>query len=259
MKNFRRLLPALCFVTTFIACKKEATPPEETMVNAISTDEAVIGERWWANYLALDFYPPSHRIGDNRFIANGYARIYSDSVAVDPFNYYSTSFRLRVAALRNIDADNITFEAHVKNPSNSSPYPALHGRDVSLKIVGNNNYALINNVTPDSINSDAHNYAVIQIGNNRLDNVTELQHLFEDWGTIVIQTFNYGVVAYRDDQYLKGLPYAGESRLGKLKEILISFKGSGYIDWVKLYNSATGDLIMSEDFNIDGQSSVVWY
>lgn len=259
MKNFRTLLAALCFVTTFIACKKETAPPREAVVASVAASEAVTGDRWWADYMAFRGYPRSRRFADHFFVANGYARLYTETVAIYPSNYYSTVFRLRVPASRNINADSITFEAHVKNPSNSSQYIPFHGRDIGLKIIGETDSALINNVTPDSIRSDAHDYAIMQIGSNRIDNVTQLQYLFEDWGTLIIQTFNNGVVAYRDDQYLRGLPYAGQPLLGRLKELSVSFKGSGYIDWVKLYNSATGELIMSEDFNIDGQSSVVWY
>ena len=260
MKNFRRLLPALCLIVFLISCKKEVLPEKEKAVASVSSSQDVVaGERWWADYLAFRAYPRSRRFADHFFIANGYARLYTDTVDIYPSNYYSTVFRLRIPASRNINADNITFEAHVKNPSNSSQYIPFHGRDIGLKIIGETDSAFINNVTPDSIRSDAHDFAIMQIGSNRIDNVTQLQYLFEDWGTLVIQTFNYGLVAYRDNQYLRGLPYAGQPLLGRLKELVITFKGSGFIDWVKLYDSATGDLIMSEDFNIDGQSSVVWY
>jgi len=55
------------------------------------------------------------------------------------------------------------------------------------------------------------------------------------------------------------LGYGNEPLIGRLKEIGIVFKGSGFIDYVKTYNSVNGKLLMSEDFNTEGQSTVVWY
>ena len=101
--------------------------------------------------------------------------------------------------------------------------------------------------------------AVLQLGQTIKNNVAALQYNFEDYGTLILQTFNRGVVAYRNDAYLAGLSYGKEPLIGRLKEIGIVFKGSGFIDYVKIYNSVNGKLLMSEDFNTAGESTVVWY
>ena len=65
------------------------------------------------------------------------------------------------------------------------------------------------------------------------------------------------LVGYRNIEYLGGLGYGDEPDIGRLKEIGMVFRGSGFIDYIKVYNSANNQLLMSEDFNTDGQSTVV--
>ena len=251
------LLSIAIFATS---CQKEITTNSTITVNTTSsTDNIATGGRWVGNYIAYRNYPASRTIKDKFFVANGYARIYSDTIDIYEYNYYYTQFSLSIPAPLNIDGDNITLEAGVKNPSNSTFYIPYHGRDVGLQIIGSSDSAFIENVVPDSIRPDAHLYTTMQIGTTVIHNIQELQYLFEDWGTLTLQTFNNGLVAYRNNEYLKGLPYGGAAKIGRLKEIRVGFKGSGYVDWVKLYDSKTGELIMSEDFNTDGESSVVWY
>ena len=65
------------------------------------------------------------------------------------------------------------------------------------------------------------------------------------------------MVAYRNDAYVGGLSYADEPLIGKLKEIGVVFKGSGFIDYINVYNSVNNKLLMSEDFNTDGKSTII--
>lgn len=260
MKNFRTPFIILFAVVIFYSCKKEATALSTSSAESSSLEAIITDGKWVGEYIAYNnYYPASRNFKDKFFIANGYARLYTDSVNIYPNNYYYTQIHLKIPAVLDIDGDNITLEAGVKNPANSTFYIPYHGRDVGIKIMGTTDSARISNVVPDSIRPDAHKYAVMQFGNNIVNNVTELQYLFEDWGTLVLQTFNNGLVAYRNNEYLKGLPYNDQPKIGRLREIIIGFKGSGYVDWVKLYNSATGELILSEDFNTNGESTVVLY
>lgn len=119
--------------------------------------------------------------------------------------------------------------------------------------------ASITNVATSDVEPGAPARAAIRLGQTIKNNIAALQHNVEDYDTLILQTFNRGLVAYRNDAYLGGLAYGNEALIGGLKEIGIVFKGSGFIDYVKIYNSVNGKLLMSEDFNTDGESTVVWY
>ena len=52
----------------------------------------------------------------------------------------------------------------------------------------------------------------------------------------------------------KTVSYSGS--VGKLRTIFIVFRGSGEMDYVRLYKGSK--LIMTEDFNTDGTTTAVW-
>jgi hypothetical protein len=64
----------------------------------------------------------------------------------------------------------------------------------------------------------------MRIGKTVINNLPELQYNFEDYGTLILQTFNRGLVAYRNDAYVKGLGYGNEKLIGRLKEIGVIFR-----------------------------------
>lgn len=260
MKNFRTSFTfLLCFIT-FYSCKKETILTQSEPADAGIASEAVAeGSKWQGAFISLNGRPGSRKIPDRLFIKNGYARIYNDSIRLSSSNYYSTQFRLLIPDNIRIKGDSINLEIGVKNPSNSSFFIPYHGRDVGLSIKGETNTATINNAITDDIRPGASEFAFIQLGETNVDNIKELQYVFEDWGTLVLQSFNRGLWSYRNDSVYKGIAYGDEPVIGRLREIGISFKGSGYIDYVKIYNSVNGKLLMSEDFNTDGVSTVVWY
>lgn len=260
MKNFRLTLCALT-LTALFSCKKETITTQQRSLGTGSDESAQLaaGSMWQGAFLSYNGLPGSRIIRDKFFIGNGYARIYSDSIRINRYNYYSTQFRLVIPSSFNIKGDSLNFEIGVKNPASSSMYDPFYGRDISLYIKGETNDALITNVVASDINPDIHESALIRIGGTVMNNVAGLQYNFEDWGTLILQTFNRGVVAYRNNEYLGGVGYGREALIGRLKEIDIIFKGSGFIDYVKLSNSVNGKLLMSEDFNTDGQSTIVWY
>jgi hypothetical protein len=260
MKKIHILSAAFMFVT-FVSCKKEPVPVNQQSLDAGTSASVQLAAdaKWQGVFLSYNGLPPTRVIPDKFFIKNGYARIYNDSIKIGRHNYYSTQFRLVIPTAINIKGDSVNFEIGVKNPLNSSWFDASHGRNVNIYIKGQTNDALITNTSTDDVSPGSQEYALMRIGGTVMNNVAELQYNFEDYGTLILQTFNRGLVAYRNNAYVKGLSYGGEPLIGRLKEIGVIFKGSGFIDYVKLYNSATGKLLMSEDFNTDGQSTVVWY
>jgi len=248
-------LAILCLF--LFSCKKETSSNQAVSASDNASISEAVQIKWQGAFLSYNNKPPSFFVPDKLFIKNGYARIYKESVKLNEQNFYSTRFKLVLPASLNIKGDSINFEAGVKNPLNSAFYDAVHGRDITLYIKGETNEASITNVATSDIDPSAPERAAIKLGQTVKKNVTELQHNFEDYGTFILQTFNRGVVAYRNDAYLSGLAYEKEPLIGRLKEIGITFKGSGYVDYIKVYNSVNGELLLSEDFNTEGQSNVI--
>jgi len=255
MKN---LTTCFLVITTMLlfSCKKETANTQLRSLNneVLSVEQKI---KWNGAFISYDGLQGSSFIPDKLFIRHGYARINRGSVKINQHNYYSTKFWLILPASVNIKADSINFEAGVKNPFNSSFYSPYYGRDITLYIKGESNEASITNVATDDVNPVAKERAGIKLGNTFKNYLPQLQYNFENYGTLILQTFNRGVVAYRNNEYLSGLAYEKEPLVGRLKEIGIVFKGSGYIDYIKIYNSVNGKLLISEDFNTDGQSTVI--
>ena len=259
MKNFRTTLTIL-FVVVLFSCKKEMPVSDQQLsVNSNESANLATDSKWQAAFLSYNGNPMSRVIKDKFFIKNGYARIYNDSIKINPNNYYHTQFRLVIPSSIKIKGDSLNFEVGLKNPLNSSSIPASVGREIDVYIKGETNDAFIANTSTSDVSPGSQEYALMRIGKTVINNLPELQYNFEDYGTLILQTFNRGLVAYRNDAYVKGLGYGNEKLIGRLKEIGVIFQGSGYIDYIKLYNSANGKLLMSEDFNTDGQSTIIWY
>jgi hypothetical protein len=254
MKNLTIFFLAFIFFV-IVSCKKEAADVQVGFSdqNALSVQQEL---QWKGAFIAAEGFGGSTIVPDKLFIRDGYARINRGSIAINEKNYYSTSFWLTIPTWLNIKGDSINFEVRVKNPFNSSFYDPYYGRDVTLYIKGESNEASITNVVTDDINPNSKERAAIKIGQTIKNNLPQLQYNFEDYGSFILQTFNRGVVAYRNNAYLSGLPYDEEPVIGRLKEIRVTFKGSGYIDYIKIFNSVNGRLILSENFNTPGRSNV---
>jgi len=244
-------------VLLLFSCKKE-TGNSNTIQSSGTLNQSVAAQlRWQGVFISENGLPPSRNVQDKIFIKDGAARIYSEAISIDENNHYSTRIRLVIPTSVMISGDSLNLEAGVKNPANSTFYDPSFGRDVTLYLQGATNAAYINNTATTNVDPSAPKRAAIKLGQTVRNNLSFMQYNFEEYGTFILQTFNRGVVAYRNNEYLGGLGYGDEPVIGKLKEIGITFKGSGYIDYIKLYNSATGKLLLSEDFNTDGKSTII--
>lgn len=260
MKTLKICLPAIACLLLY-SCKKESTEhPNIALLKTVQTTATAAKMGWQGTFLSYNGLPPSFPVGEKDFINNGYARIFRNSFKKSRQNYYSTKIWLTIPSNIRIKGDSLNFEVGVKNPFNSAFYPASEGRDITLYIKGETNEAAITNVATADVNPGSGERAAVQLGQRMVNQVPALQYNFEDWGTFILQTFNRGVVAYRNNEYVAGLYYGDEPLVGRLKEIGVVFKGSGYIDYIKLSRSSTnGTPLMSEDFNEDGQSTIIWY
>ncbi|QEC69922.1 hypothetical protein FRZ67_22445 [Panacibacter ginsenosidivorans] len=259
MKNFQVSL-ILFFLVALFSCKKEAiNSSQQSATNSNELATVASDSKWQGAFLSYNGNPMSRVIKDKFFIKNGYARIYDSSIKISPFNLYHTQFRLVIPLSIRIKGDSLNFEIGLKNPINGSPFAATVGREIDVYIKGETNDAFIANTSTSDVSPGSQEYALMRVGRTLINNVAELQYNYEDYNTFILQTFNHGLVAYRNDTYVKGLAYYNEPLIGRLKEIGIIFQGSGFIDYIKLYNSANSKLLMSEDFNTDGQSTITWY
>lgn len=259
MKNFQITL-AILLLVTFFSCKKETIQTsQQVTANSNESATTVAGTKWQGAFLSYSGNPMSRLIKDKFFIKNGYARIYDSSIRISSLNLYHTQFRLIIPSSIRIKGDSLNFEIGLKNQINGSPFAASVGREIDVYIKGETNNAFIANTSTNDVSPGAQEYALMRVGKTLINNVSELQFNYEDYSTFILQTFNHGLVAYRNDTYLKGLAYYNEPLIGRLKEIGVIFQGSGFIDYIKLYNSANSKLLMSEDFNTDGQSTITWY
>ncbi|MEP6513063.1 MAG: hypothetical protein ABJA79_04300 [Parafilimonas sp.] len=101
-------------------------------------------------------------------------------------------------------------------------------------------------------------YTALTVGSYGVTNTTDLIYQFQTWTKLALVARNKKLSVYRDEILIKSIDYSG-TKIGSLKRIKIAFKCSGSVDWVNLHNSNTGKKLMQENFNVDGQSSVVWY
>ena len=143
----------------------------------------------------------------------------------------------------NVSGDDFILEARIKNPSNEggiSCYdPGVYVRGQNEKVAqlvfmspGCTYYSRIG--AADSVRS------------GRSVNLSALGRDFSDWVTVKLKVSNQTVSAYYQGQLVYTMPYQGE--VGNITKIHQFFKGSGSMDWLKLYKS-DGTLVYSEEFN----------
>ena len=165
-------------------------------------------------------------------------------------SYYWTNYRyIKPNILSSVSGDNFVLEARIKNPSSEG---GISCYDPSFRVIGENGkqawvtfmsagctyYSSIGAV--DSYDSGGASSSV------PTSDLSILGQDFSDWKTIKLEVKNQKVSAYYEGQKLYTKTYTGS--VDKIYGIAQTFKGSGSMDWVKLYNGE-GKLIYSEDFN----------
>jgi hypothetical protein len=182
------------------------------------------------------------------FIANGIACL---SESPYPISFY-TSIQLKIPNCHNFIGDSSKLVVNLKNPS-TGIHP-VSANDVSLFIIGANDTAHVTFI------GDKHSdYTSVGIGSKQFTHVRELVKVFEHYTSVSLELKDGILSVYLNDTQGVTFPYKLFDRIGNVKKIAIVFKGSGYLNWVKIFNTSTNTQIMQEDFNISGESSVVWY
>lgn len=246
MRKIQTTLYALTLTALLFSCTKEiktATASQITVTAGEDDASLPCGNGKWVGTYGSDY--GSLNADPSTFISGGIAQLKNS-----PWSYFYSGIALKVPVCHEIVADTVKLEVRLKNPS--AEIGSIADYDVSLWIYGTQDTARVIYI--------GYRAEFCQFGLNNLlsTNIPELLHVYEDWSTVTLEAQHKTLVTSRDGSVIKQMPYRGY-QLGRLKKIDVSFKGPGSVDWVKLYSTKSGKLLMSEDFNKDGKSSVVWY
>jgi hypothetical protein len=249
MKRLATIAMGFLFVC-LISCSKQTTgksiqPVSSTESNAV-TSGCYPGK--WYGVIFEDGYPVVDTIHDKYFIADGIAHIPNPNFKSGS---YFTHTVLKIPNCHTFVGDSTKFEVNLKNPTTGNT--AVGDFDVSLDITGAKNTA---HVTFIAHNQD---YTSVGIGTKQYFGIPQLVYAFEDYTVIALELKDGNLNVYKSGSLILTIPYKVTYRLGPVQSIDVRCKGSGYIDWVKLYNSDTGAQLMQEDFNTGNTSDVQWY
>ncbi len=150
-----------------------------------------------------------------------------------------------------ISGDSVVYEVQIKNPKDS-----FHSDwDVAIDIKGTTGEAHVGFVA-DSAYSQ---YTQFFVGNSVLNGLPQLVHDFETFATLRLTLKNNRASIKLNNKVLVSFTYGAQNRIGQIKNINFGSKGYASCTAIKLYNSYTGKVILSENFNKDGKSTVVYH
>lgn len=227
------IIVALLFFAAF-SCKKETIKTQGTIAASSDLSESAtssIDLKWTGLYVegngnGID------TVSETDFIANGIAQLQNS-----PYTYYYTALQLPIKK-NIISGDSLSFVARLKNPSSGG----ITDYDVSLLIEGSKNSAHVTFIgyRPEFTSMGA--------GTAQITYVPELLHVFEDFTNISLVVKDKTLSVYMNGALTKSLSIDTQE-VGKVKKLQLSFKGSGTVDWVKLFNSYSGAPLLVENFN----------
>lgn len=228
------LIVFLVFVSAVKTEKPEETPAARECC-----------EYTWKANVAIESMPAernNYTLSEKFFVQNGNAEVKHEFGRA---HRYWTNIELSIPCSKSISADNVKLEWYSK----SNIAIDIDESDMGATLYGQNENASVNCITyyrPP--------YSVFQYGKKKLTDVRETVGNPSDWAKYSIEVSGKTMKFSKNDKVLKQLK--DNQTLGSLKKITIHFKGTGKIDWVRLYEGKS--LVLQEDFNIHGQSSIVW-
>lgn len=253
MKTTLKCLLAVAVLFIFSSCKKASIVSVKQNASLTSENSlaASCTSKWVGTYVN-GYTSDTVDVADKYFISNGIATLNQS-----PWSYYYSRIQLKIPACRGpIYGDSVKLQVRLRN--NGTAPGAVFPYDVSPWLDGAYNRAHAQFL------SYYVQYTALTVGTKGITNDSALLHRFDDWSIVTLIAKNNRLSVYINNVLIKDTKYTG-NLIGKLKDIFLYFKGPGQIDWIKLYtissasNKTNYKLKMSEDFNVDGQSSVVWY
>jgi len=247
MKIFSKSFLTYLVCLAIVSCTKSINSTREGQKVAAENSEDVYGDRatrWFGIYSAFGYQ--NDTVKDKAFIQNGIATLNNNPLYTSS---YFTSIELNIPKCKWIDGDSTRLVVRLRNPADT--IGSVYSYDVSLWLIGSKDSALV------TFNAYDPQYTTLKVGDKQILNSNALLYLFQDWTILALEAKNKNVTVYKNHAPVLKLNYKG-NKIGKLKQIHIDFKGSGQVDWAKMYNSNTNKQIMQEDFN-NAHSNVIWY
>ncbi len=233
-------------------CKKEVA--EISKSTALSLEKSVTASvqtltadpGWYGFYAGPDVFN-SDTLFAADIIKNGLAKMpfYSNRREVFSIINYA------IPADHNISGDSLIYELRIKNPKDNY-HPDW---DVFADIKGTEHEAYVSFVA-DSAYSQ---YTRAFVGDAQFYGKSQLVHDFETFATLRLVLKSDIATIKLNGTLLGTINYGAGNRVGRVKSIL--FGGKGYVSctFVKLLNSVTNKPILTENFNTDGKSTIVYY
>lgn len=196
-------------------------------------------DKWVAYVTSLDNYH-SDIYDNNDVIKDGEAYIPPKLINID---YYWTCFKYinSEANFSKIKGDNFSLEVRAKDSKKDGGISAY---DTTIKVYTDKDKSIGVKMMGDDWGVPwIHMWA----GDNNKDNLKELVVDFSDYRIIKFVVKDHKFKVYADDKLLYTLPFSSE--LGNIVGFLVEFKGSGKLDYLKLFDSKE-KLVYSEDFNM---------
>lgn len=243
----------------FSSCKKDVTNVtasdllQTDKLSAVQTDALDTSLGWYGHYGGPDAYltdsfPPSY------FIHGGVAQLPNITNNEQIFSYTN----LKIPVAHPFNGDSITFEMDIKNPKDGYHF----GWDVTLDMKGENyvegtypKLALLDFVSDPQYQY----YTQFHVGYAIHNGLPQMVHDFEDFATVRLVMKNHRASLFLNATPIYSFPYKKSDEVGRVNTIELGGKGYPACTRVKIYNSYTGRVILSENFNTDGQSTIVYH
>jgi hypothetical protein len=237
MKPLPLIVVLSIFVVFAFSVKKE--PLKQSPIQGNCCESA------WKGNVAIEDLPAGRNtyiLPEENFINGGYAQLRQ---RFGSYYRWWTSLDLSIPCTAEISADNTKLEWYCESDMAINQNES----DMGATLTGDKDTASINCITyyrPP--------YSVFRYGRKLLTDVPEVVNDPSDWAKYSIEITGNTMKFSKNDVVKKELK--DKQTLGILKKITLHFKGSGKVGWVKLYEK--GKLVMQEDFEVPGKSSVKW-
>lgn len=237
----RILLPFGLFIVLLVLASAIVINKKETESPLAKQNCTPVG---WEGVVSLHDRKAGHDhylLPESAILLEGYAEVEQEFSG--DYRFW-TGIQLDIPCGKNINADNVKLEWFAKSNISVGTDEA----DLGGALIGENATAYVNSVRyrPE--------YNQMSFGKTLIKNVTEIYPTPQKWTTYAVEVSGKKLNFYIDGKLKKSL--AGSESLGMLKQLKIHFKGSGRIDWMKLYEG--GKPVIEDNFDKAGKSTLRW-
>ena len=151
-----------------------------------------------------------------------------------------------------LPGDSIIYELELKNPKDD-----YHSDwDVAIDIKGTTGEAHVGFVADNEYSQ----YTQFFVGNTIVTGLPQLVYDFENFTKLSLILKNNHAAIKLNGKQLYSFVYGAQNRIGQIKNISMGGKGTNLTcTAVKLRNSYSNKELLTENFNTDGQSTVVYH